>query len=206
MGWTDPRTWSAAELVTAAKMNEIRDSLRSSGGTVTAAPPGSPNNEDEWSMVADATNGVVWQFKYRSASASAYKWEFVGGPPMFSDVETGESLASTTFVDLATVGPAITVPRAGDYLVAYGFQMTGGGAGGAGYMMSLSIAGASALDADGISTLPVITSNFGATTARTAIKTGLSATNVLLAKYRSSSATSATIARRWLTVTPIRVS
>ena len=31
MAWVDPRTWAADEIVTAAKMNEIRDSLKAVG-------------------------------------------------------------------------------------------------------------------------------------------------------------------------------
>jgi len=80
--------------------------------------PASPFDGQEISYVADSTNGVVWKFKYRSASASAYKWEFIGGQFLQSFVTTQQSTSATTTVGLG--GPAVTVPFAGDYLVEGG--------------------------------------------------------------------------------------
>ena len=48
---------------------------------------------------------------------------------MFAAIATDETTTSATYVDLATVGPSITVPRAGDYEVTFGATMydaTGG--------------------------------------------------------------------------------
>lgn len=80
-------------------------------------PPASPNDGDEWILPADATNGVMWRFRYNAASASAYKWEFVGGSPVLRDIQTQETLAgaANAWIDAPTVGPQFQVARAGDY-------------------------------------------------------------------------------------------
>lgn len=88
--------------------------------------PASPIDGQEVYYLADATNGVVWHLRYRAASASAYKWEFVGGAPMQTIVSAGEGNGATlnTWMDLATVGPIVTVPRAGEYLAQFGAQLS----------------------------------------------------------------------------------
>lgn len=77
--------------------------------------PASPNDQDEYCYLADATNGIVWRFKYNSGSSSSHKWEFVGGSPMSASVATLESTTSTTYTDLSTTGPSVVVPLAGEY-------------------------------------------------------------------------------------------
>jgi len=70
-------------------------------------------------------------FVYRAASASAYKWEFVGGPPMLSDVQSDEAFAGSANVYGAcpTDGPVIVVPRAGDYRVYFNAESYSGATG-----------------------------------------------------------------------------
>lgn len=81
--------------------------------------PTSPIDGTEVYYQADATNGVIWHLRYRAASASAYKWEFVGGGDLSASVVTDQSLAAGSgWQDLATVGPSITAPLAGDYAYA----------------------------------------------------------------------------------------
>jgi hypothetical protein len=52
-----------------------RATTLASSGTYTVAP----QDGDEVYYAADATNGVIWHLRYRAASSSSYKWEFVGG-------------------------------------------------------------------------------------------------------------------------------
>lgn len=66
---------------------------------------------------AMATVGTAWQLRYNADSGSAYKWEFIGGPPLFNLVDASESTTSVTYADLATAGPSLTNPLAGEYLV-----------------------------------------------------------------------------------------
>ena len=92
--------------------------LRGYSDTSGTSLPGTPMDGQLYDYVADSTDGVVWRFRYRAASASTYKWEFVGGSPLTEIVASNESTSSTSYTDLATAGPSITVPLAGDYIIS----------------------------------------------------------------------------------------
>jgi hypothetical protein len=88
--------------------------------------PASPLTGQEAILVDSLTAPTYqWRFRYNGDSTSAYKWEFVGGAPAYSELQVGENTASTSFTDLATQGPAVPVPRNGDYIVEYGANVTG---------------------------------------------------------------------------------
>lgn len=72
---------------------------------VVTSLPAAPADGQECIFVADATNGVAWHLKYRAASASAYKWEVIGGSWLSAEVVTGEARSATTYADLTTIGP-----------------------------------------------------------------------------------------------------
>lgn len=85
---------------------------------VVSALPASPIDGQECYYLADSAKGIVWHLKYRAASSSAYKWEYVGGPPLYHNVPTDEPLAASAtppFTDLATMGPTVTTVLVGDY-------------------------------------------------------------------------------------------
>lgn len=132
---------------------EVMDNFNAINAGVFAAVvtvlPSSPVNGQDCYFLADATNGIVWHLKYRAASASASKWEVVGGASLFAEVVTAsnETTASTTYATLTTAGPNITVPLAGDYDVFHGALM-GGTAVTSAVAMSYDIGGAAAVDAD----------------------------------------------------------
>jgi len=92
--------------------------LQSASPRVTALPT-SPYDGMEVVYLADATNGIAWNLKYRAASASAYKWEFIGGMPLEALIEAaGTRTVANAFGDLGSgAGPTITVPLGGDYVV-----------------------------------------------------------------------------------------
>jgi len=95
--------------------------------------PASPKDGQEYDYIADETNGIVWRLRYRSASASAHKWEFVGGAPLWLYENPGEKLVWTkSFAeDIKRLGKLkITVPFAGDYdvLASAGFIIEGAAA------------------------------------------------------------------------------
>lgn len=96
----------------------IKDNLNglSAGGT---SLPASPIDGQVYHYVADATNGIIWQMRYRSASASTYKWEWVGGGELRAELRTTGSTTSTSYVDLPGAGLSLVAPRAGDYLVNF---------------------------------------------------------------------------------------
>jgi hypothetical protein len=65
----------------------------------------------------------TWRFRYNASSASPYKWEFIGGSPASEELAIQEALTTTAqWVDLATVGPSVVLPRAGDYFVEFSTQ------------------------------------------------------------------------------------
>lgn len=96
--------------------------------TVTSLPA-NPIDGQECYYLADATNGVVWHLRYRSASGSAYKWEFLGGSGIRAELAMSESGPGGGFNDLATIGPRLYAPLAGQYRVSCGASasLSGGG-------------------------------------------------------------------------------
>lgn len=83
--------------------------------------PASPYNGQVIDYLADATKGVVWRLRYRAASASAYKWEVVGGSELTAERPAG-TFDVITATSYAALGNAVqvTVPLAGDYLLGWG--------------------------------------------------------------------------------------
>lgn len=82
--------------------------------------PVSPIDGQECKYLADATNGIVWHLRYRAASASTYKWEYVGGSGLYTAWSGDQSLtvdnAGGTWRTYAFL-PSLSVPFAGDYTV-----------------------------------------------------------------------------------------
>ena len=150
-----------------------------------------------------ADDGVAWRFRYHAASASAYKWEFVGGSPLYSFVATTETRASATFGDLATVGPTVTLPLAGDYLVSFGARQTSSAAA-TNTFMSYAIGGTAASASDQTQ-LAYSSANYHGSQMRTQRKNGLTAAVALTAKYAVDGGATGYWIDRWLQVTPIRV-
>ena len=50
--------------------------------------PATPTDGQEVYYLADAANGVIWHLRYRAAATGAFKWEFVGGPPLSHEIDT----------------------------------------------------------------------------------------------------------------------
>jgi hypothetical protein len=183
----------------------LADRLDLVTGGAGAGLPASPVDGQQCFYVADATLGIVWQLRYRAASASAYKWEVVGGLPLYSEVAVAENTVSTVYTNLATVGPQVTVPLAGDYDVLLGGQLASSTAAGTNASMSYAIGATAAVDADRIRTSAPVTSNVWTTVCRTRRKTGLAAATTLLAKYRADSAVAVYFDQRMISAVPIRV-
>lgn len=89
------------------------------GGAPSTTPPASPVEGQLWVYPADATAGIMWVLRYRAASSSAYKWEFVGGAPWYGVATNSVVLAVGSWNGL---GPDFIAPRSGDYQ-AEGFFM-----------------------------------------------------------------------------------
>ena len=168
---------------------------------VTSLPTGATDGQEIYYQ-ADATNGVIWHLRYNAGSASAYKWEFVGGSDIVSRVETAEGTASTTYVDLATVGPSVTVPLAGDYSIELSaiLEHTTASA----FMAHSVQVGATLATDNDWQAYHAGVANQMVSGFRWMKKTGLAASTVLTSKYRVSGATG-TARNRGMRVRPIRV-
>ena len=158
-------------------------------------PPASPIDGDEWVFPADAAAGVQWRFRYRAASASAYKWEFVGGASLVAQVYTEESTAAPGPVDLATVGPSLVPPRNGDYLFLWSWFWYASGTSGVA-TVTVPLVGPIAT---------ALTSRGGASVSRFQGAVSGSTTYKLQYGY-SGSGGAAAFAYRCGTLTPVRVS
>lgn len=198
-----PQTWTADSLATpvsAARLTVIENAIREASIGRSTTFPASPVDGDIHVYPADTTNGVMWMFMYRAA---VNDWEFIGGAPLYAEVATSETTASTTYAALATAGPSIALPFVGDWMVetgAQGFNSTGA----QDVRMSYDIGGTGAVDAD--ATYIVGGGGYVAATRGNAIrkrrKAGLTAVT-LTAKYKTGGGT-ATFQDRWMAVTPVR--
>jgi len=88
-----------------------------------SGPPGSPVDGDIWIAAVDSS-GVRWMFQYNAGSASAYKWEFIGGPPISSQgAAVGNGATLNTYINIGA--STLVLARGGDYRLRGGTQVTG---------------------------------------------------------------------------------
>lgn len=169
---------------------------------LVSALPSSPYDGQECYYLADASAGIVWHLRYRAASSSIYKWEVFGGSSLAGYIAAQEPTSSGVYVDLATVGPSVTAPLAGDYDIAHGAAMVHNTA--SAFMgMSYSVGATAALDTDWAVCHEML-ANMAQETNTRRRKTVVVAGSAIVTKYRTSGGI-AQFSDRWLWVTPIRV-
>jgi hypothetical protein len=169
------------------------------GGGFGTTLPGSPSDGDEYNYIADATNGVVWRLKYKTSLAA---WCFEGGPPLYAEVATAQTRSASTYDNLTTTGPTVTLPAlAGDWDIEHGFSISAlsGALGATPARMSYSIGASAAVDTD--YTYGLARSSY----SRYQRKTGLAASIALVGKYASDGTVTVTFENRWIAVTPVKV-
>jgi hypothetical protein len=168
--------------------------------------PASPVDGQEAVLVDSIVNPTYqWRFRYNAGSSSAYKWEFVGGSPAINEVLPQENTLSNVYVDLATVGPQLTAPRAGEYVIAYG-AMTMEGASGQYAILSPKLGAAAVSGNDYIATYSAAGGATEAAISRS-IRRTLAAGDLVKLQYQTTLATiNAYFRFRWLTLVPVRVS
>jgi hypothetical protein len=200
---TDPADGPAGFQALATATELAIGGAPASGGVL----PASPVDGQVVDYLADATAGIIWRFRYRTAAAGSYKWEFIGGPAMTDEITTQESTSSTTLTNLATVGPSITVPLAGDYLIELGANISGLAT--SDTTMSFAVGGTSAVTADGVKLYNGIAiggTAFNAFLSRAVKKTGIAASSAIVAKYGTTFGSGTGFyGNRWLKITPRRV-
>jgi len=188
---------------------------------ILTALPAVTNADDglEINYLADAANGIVWRLRYRAFQAdgvtpnpSAYKWEYIGGPPLrFANGTQSNGTAAEAAGWTNLGGGSITVPLAGDYLDRHGAQL--GVAGGA--LSQTAYIGAAIGDttppaqATALFAADAHTTTGGtawASAATTYLWTGLAAGNVIKLRYLAAgTATNSFWVNKWLELTPVRV-
>lgn len=209
MTWTVTPAFSVGEVLTSLAMTNIGNDLDWLGGASGRGTsfPASPVDGQPYVYTADATNGVEWTFKYNAGSGSTYKWEFVGGPPLFSEVATQETTSSGSYAALTTAGPSVTTPRAGDYFVDQGAWFSSTASVTEQLLMSYDIGATGAVDADAV----IAGVSFGGTIAQSAsarrrLKTGIAASTAFVSKYKINPGGSAGyFGNRWISLLPVRV-
>src|SRR5262245_14701541 len=140
-----------------------------------------------------------WRFRYVAAKATN-KWVFVGGPPLYAEVATPETLGTiNTYLDLATVGPTVTVPVVGDYIVDIREAHSAPGA--STVNVSYSIGATAANDVDAIITGNIVNATYSQSRSRR--KNALPA-GALTMKYKTDAITPS-FRNRSIEVTPIAV-
>jgi len=187
-----------ADIATAAAIATSKLDIQY-GTTLPAAP-----YDKQLAILVDSITVPTyqWMFRYNSGSSNADKWEFVGGAPARHTVNTSETTASTTYVNLTTTGPTFTIPRAGEYLVqtrTASFNSLSGSTN----WHTVKVGGAAASD-NQAAQFDFATLNKIAAISRSQDIT-FAALDVCLMQYRTSTGTSTTSIRHMM-VTPIRVS
>jgi len=167
--------------------------------------PATPYDGQEAVLVDSITSPTYqWRFRYNASSSLAYKWECVGGSPIYANVDTQESITNTSYADLATVGPQITVPRAGVYEITHGAHAQC--ASGNFAVVSPKLGAAAVALADGAFMYAASGAAEAGVSHKPSLKT-LNANDVVKLQYSSLSASAVAYFRyRWLSIRPVRVS
>lgn len=172
-----------------------------------ASLPASPVDGQEcyYQNAALATLGVVWRFRYRAASASAYKWEFVGGPPIFSRTSDAVTVTSGTYGIFGSP-PGFYNPLAGEYWIKQGVMTHFYGQAGSGGIADQAVWN----NSTGAVLTNITPASFisGANAGGTVTGSGLEAlaVNQQIIVVNKTSAQNHAIQQRWIEGTPIRVS
>jgi hypothetical protein len=127
--------------------------------------------------------------------------ETTGGGFQQVRVETSESTMSSSYADLATVGPSVTVAEAGDYDIRWGFNVTNPNSGAANAQAVVLKNNATQANF-GISAAFLGTSTINSifTVSGEKVMTGLAEGDVLKLKYLSSNGIGVSFSQRFLSV------
>jgi hypothetical protein len=175
-----------------------------------------PTDKQEIYFLADATNGVIWHLRYRAFLAdgvtpnpSPYKWEYVGGGPLTSEIVTSQTrTASTAYTDLATVGPSILLPLAGDYMFEMAAQLITPNTAQTVAFAALAINGVvptAGLNADAMAYENPAAAFSYATGSREMKRTITAAGNIAKLMYANEGSVTGSYSNRTLRATPVRV-
>lgn len=170
---------------------------------VTSLPTVTEATEVYYQSAAMATSGARWHLVYNSASASIYKWEFVGGGNLHAE-HLAISTGLTTTISAAF--NVIVVPLVGDYDVSMVANLAaasqGQGTQGWLYINGVQVADhVIQMGSDATGGGLGILSSVGFTFRITNTVAGATFDN----RYIVASAGTGTVGNRSMTITPVRV-
>src|SRR5262245_6374962 len=119
VGTANDQLYWHANTITGLLDQQVSAAGRYFGRVETLPVSGDVQDMDTVDYLVDKTNGVTWRLLYRAAETT-YKWHYVGGPPLYSEVAAEETTGSASYVALTTAGPSVTLPVGGDYDVETG--------------------------------------------------------------------------------------
>lgn len=169
---------------------------------VTSLPSNAIDGQ-EVRYLADNTNGIIWNLRYRAGSSSTYKWEFIGGNPLFDFETASVSTTSGSFTSIAGDNLSVPIPLAGDYDVEV--HALGSNSAGASYWWLICPSGCSYPTSDQRG-IRVVSQSAGAYTTGSHRSRVPLTVGTLTAQYRQAAGGTMIVAERSFTVTPIRVS
>lgn len=173
----------------------------------SSGPPSNPSTGDIWIASNVDGNGTRWQFQYNAGSVSAYKWEFIGGPPVFVAVDTFETTTTAwpNPTDLTTVGPSFTCARAGEYSYIFNVRANNNTTGIASVAVVTSFTGAAAIN----DSVQVVVTSSTASADNMGMEQGkvpVDAGGYIKLRYCTLSSGTSRFGQRRLFITPVRVS
>jgi hypothetical protein len=205
MAWVNPVEVAAGDPLTETIWNQDVVANAIAGHALVSSLPGSPSDGQTiyYQSAAMASLGVVWTFRYRTGGGT-YKWEFVGGAPLYVQFATSRTTTSGSYVAL-TDAVEVTNPLAGDYLIEHGAEMgyTSGGPGIARSQATIKLGSAAAADAESIS-------SHGSAAGMTfsvsrAMYRTLASSMTLAQQYKSPGGVTVTVLNRWVQIRPVAV-
>jgi hypothetical protein len=164
----------------------------------SVTPPAQPIDGQLWAYPVATNTCWLWLFRFNAGSSSAYKWEFIGGPPLHVDQIASFTITSTSPQNPG--GPSITIARSGTYVFRWGAFLNASTANTvyALLMQNGSYTGAMA---------QVVTSGNGAASAAANYVLTPAAGDVWAVWHQLATATgTVTASQRFLEIVPIRVS
>jgi hypothetical protein len=176
-------------------------------GTMAAGPPAGPADGDIWIATGVDANGTIWQFRYNAGSASAYKWEFIGGPSAEAERPSTVGITSTAWTEDATNQVRVTLARGGDYLVSWGIQRGGTGlANQIGYASVADVSIGPASVVVGAAAISGNGTNYQYSCSGTNRATAIPAGHILGEVFQVGAGVTMSAWNPWMTVTPVRIS
>lgn len=178
MAWTTFPTLTDGQILTGAHMQLVRDNFAETG-------PAKATTAGSWFVTASA-NSIAERI------------------PKFSHISAGQITASTSFVDLGTIGPQVSTVTGAQAVLAFGCYVSNAVGGGGGYM-AYDVSGATTVAADTTRALRLLSETAGTNQRASVVHWHPSltpGTNVFTAKFATPTGGNCTFSDRHLIVFP----